>query len=136
MMLLFILNMQVCVGLYVVEVQLFGYDNPTGRCYDQQECIINDGQHRCCDARRVNDCTAFRRCDSYFIYCLRPLGSDGVGCSGYRNRTSLVNWDDDNLDAVDFSQSIVLGLENPLTLQGITEKYNSVSEYDETVYCS
>ena len=60
----------------------------------------------------------------YFIYCLRPLDSDGQGCSGYRNMTSLVNLDD---GVVDFSQSIVLGLQNPLTLYGIEESYNTVS---------
>ena len=116
-----------------MEVQLFGYDNPTGRCYDQEQCIRDDGQHRCCDDTRATGCTGVRRCDSFFIYCLRPLGSDGVGCSQYRNRTSLSNSDDNDLDADDFSQSTVLGLENPLILRGLTEKYNSVSGNDETV---
>ena len=127
----FTLNMQVCEGLYVVEVQLFGYNNPTGTCYDKR-CLRNNGRHRCCDtpSGMTSYCIDFRRCDSYFIYCLRPLGSSGQGCSDYVAVESEVNNNDNDLD---FSQSMVLGLENPLTLRGLTKKYNSVSGNDEIV---
>ena len=106
----------------MVELTLFGYNNPTGTCYDPGECVRNDGQHRCCDENRVSGCTGGRRCDSYFIYCLRPLGSEGEGCSDYEPRMSTHNQDDD--DPIDVTQSMVLGLENPLILQGITESYD------------
>ena len=121
--------MQVCGGLYVVEVQLFDYNNPTGTCQGCPPPPGSDGRHSCCDdLNSFDQCdrgSRFRLCDSYFIYCLRPLGSDGEGCSNYRNRTSTGNDQDD--PQLDFSQSVVLGLENPLVLEGSTETYESVS---------
>ena len=124
-------TIQVCQGLYVVEVHLFGYNNPTGRCYDEISCRRSGGQ-RCCDGGLDQICAnSSVRCDSYFIYCLRPLDSNGQGCADYANRTSMTNLDD---GAVDFSQNIVLGLQNPLTLQGIAESYNSVSNMLESGY--
>ena len=110
----------------MVELTLFDYDNPTGTCYDPQWCVRN-GLHRCCDSNFILwtflECTGGRRCDSYFIYCLRPLGSEGEGCSNYQQRISTFNQDDNN--PIDVTRSTVLGLENPLILRGITE-----SSYD------
>ena len=106
----------------MVELTLFDYDNPTGTCYDPQRCVRNDGQHRCCDDSRASGCTGSDRCDSYFIYCLRPLGSERQGCSGYEERISSRNQDDNT--PIDVTQNTVLGLENPLILRGITESYD------------
>ena len=106
----------------MVELTVFDYDNPTGTCYDPQECV-REGQHRCCDVNLFfPECTGFRRCDSYFTYCLRSLGSEGQGCSGYEERISSRNQDDS--DPIDVTQSMVLGLENPLILRGITDNYD------------
>ena len=104
---------RVCVeGKYMVEVRLFGYENPTGTC---RECDFNTGTISCCDdCNRASNCgQEGRRSDSYFIYCLRPDGIVGLGCSTYETETSTVNTDDGPLD---FSQSTVLGLPNPLQL--------------------
>ena len=98
-------------GRYVVEVRLFGYQNPTGRC---EECL-NQYPKKCCDdfSRDSNCIEDGRECDSYFTYCLRPITTTGRGCSVYETMTSTVNTDDGPLD---FSQSTVLGLPNPLQL--------------------
>ena len=108
----------------MVELSLFDYDNPTGTCYDPRRCVRNDGQHRCCDGNDViPECTGNYRCDSYFIYCLRSLGSEGQGCrSNYERRISTHNQDDNT--EPDVTQNMVLGLENPLILRGITDNYD------------
>ena len=102
-----------------MEVRLFGYDNPTQRC---QDChaggqLANPG---CCDNFDRTVCMGFDRCDSYFIYCLRAIGSTGRNCSYFGTKVSSANTND---GPIDFSQSSVLGLENPLQLQGLTDAY-------------
>ena len=98
--------MQVCEGLYQVELGVFDYDNPTGRC----QAFINTGRGCCDSPRDSSPCSGKRLCDSYFTYCLRPLGSEGGDCSDYDSRVSRVNWDDGS------SRDALLGLENPLIL--------------------
>ena len=117
--------MQVCVlvsGRYVVEVDLFGYNNPTQTCQDCRD----GGQFAppgCCDRHSSNICNGGDRCDSYFYYCLRTIDSSGRDCSYVGNRVSAVNMND---VAVNFiNQSLVLGLENPLQLQGLTDAYDT-----------
>ena len=89
---------QVCTpvnGRYQVEVTLVSYSNPSGRC---QGCAVNTDSegvvsHSCCDDfSRFSDraCDSFRQCDVYFIFCLRPTDSTGMGCSNYTNKTSDV----------------------------------------------
>ena len=107
---------QVCVlvqGLYQLEVTVFGYDNPTARC---QGCGSLQG---CCESFDSTSC-GNDHCDSYFTYCLRTIGSTGRGCFYFGNRISDRN---DNDGSLDFSQSMVLGLENPIILWGLTNTY-------------
>ena len=69
---------RVCVeGRYIVEVRLFGYQNPTGRC---RECDFNSLTTSCCDdCSKASDCSQDgRQSDSYFIYCLRPDSQNGL----------------------------------------------------------
>ena len=121
---------QVCVlveGRYLVEVRLNGYTNPTGRCQGYQT--------PCCDGF-ATVCSGSNLCDSYFTYCLRPFGDirePPVGCTRssneYRN-ISFINTDDRPLD---FSQSTVLGLNNPQVLSGLEGPYE-VSDHDSICY--
>ena len=112
------LLMQVYVveGLYQLEVTVFGYNNPTGRC---QGCV-HDDTRGCCDDFRRTSCSDSELCDSYFIYCLQEKGSTESGCSHIGNQRSTHNINDGPLN---FSQSMVLGLENPIILQGLTNTY-------------
>ena len=83
---LYSLSMQACVlvrGRYIVEMRLLGYDNPTQRC---QDCPIVQSVDR--------SCMGTDRCDSYFIYCLRTIGSIGRDCSYFGIRMSSANTDD------------------------------------------
>ena len=107
-----------------MEVRIFGYDNPTQRC---QDC--RDGQFAnpgCCDGFTAATCPGALRCDSYFFYCLRTIGSSGRNCSYFGNRISDCNQDD---EPISFNRNSVLGLENPLQLQGLTNAY-AVSSYN------
>ena len=111
--------MQVHVGVvngrYLVNVTLVGYTNPNQRCAD---C----GSNRCCDTNfDSNNCFRGRRCDTFFFFCLRPFGSTGTGCSYNGDLTSEVNEDD---AAINFNQMKFLGLDNPLTLEGLTDAWN------------
>ena len=102
-----------------MEVRLFNYSNPTGRCRD---CYTGSNEVSCCDSNHVGTCEEWRQCDSYFIYCLRPphLNNTERGCFGFENRTSNVNRNDETLN---FSSGMLLGLPNPIRLQGLTEAY-------------
>ena len=101
-------------GLYQLEVTVFGYNNPTGGCQDCNHCC--DGQDR------EPSCCANKLCDSFFIYCLRTIGSSGRSClnSYVGARISTFNKNDCTLN---FSQSMMLGLENSIILQGLTDNY-------------
>ena len=114
--------MQVCVvveGLYQLEVRLYGYNNPTGRC---EACSRTDGPRGCCDDFDMSMCTGSDLCDSFFNYCLQDLGSEEIQCSYPGSRNSTFNTDDSM--TIDFSESTVLGLENPLILPGLTDDYH------------
>ena len=109
-------------GRYVVDVRLFGYDNPTQRCH---RCRIGgpSGRPGCCDDHAAATClSSHLRCDSYFFYCLRTLNSPMErGCTYSGSRLSNPNMNDGEIN---FGQSVVLGLENPLQLRGLTDAYN------------
>ena len=107
-----------------MRVKFNGYSNPTGKGHDR-----NFGQE-CCDSYDTTNCTGYRQCDSYFIYCLRPFGEDRLnqGCHPNETRTnSSFNEDDDHLD---FSQSTVLNLPNPQFLRGLGDTY-AVSDHQK-----
>jgi hypothetical protein len=114
-------------GRYIVKVRLNGYTNPSGKCNDEI-CFTQNGQQYCCDSYDTDICMGGDRCDSYFVYCLRPLGEvDRKGCFDNETRAkSLYNRDDGR--NIDFSQSEVLGLSNPQNLSGLGDAYE-VSYY-------
>ena len=104
----------------MLKVNLFGYNNPTGRC---QSCVSMQTSDLmgCCDRHNTTECSSFL-CDTYFSYCLRALGSEQGGeCSYFGNVMSITN-DDDGF--IDFSLSTVLGLDNPLILHVLSNYWN------------
>ena len=86
-------------------MELFSYDNPTGRC---QDCPLHDGEHSCCDhSNRNNDCRGgnsndIHPCDTQFMFCLRPLNSTGRNCSYLEEVTSNINFDE--REAIDLTR--------------------------------
>ena len=106
-----------------MQVRLNGYSNPTGRCGHSNICR-KSGQLHCCDnPNNAGRCSDHERCDSYFIYCLRPFGEvqrTTSSCFSGKS-TPFANTDDGPLD---FSQSTVLGLNNPLNLSGLQGAYD------------
>ena len=108
----------------MLEVRLNGYNNQEGKCLgcprDQSDSI-----HSCCDDfSRFSDCDGNRRCDSYFIFCLRPLGSERerYDCQTLYNDTKVTSANGNDAP-IDFTNEVVLGLENPFLLPGLTEEY-------------
>ena len=66
------------------------------------------------------ECSEWRRCDTYFIYCLRPRFSSATECPNTApGFIAVSNVSIDGAD-IDFSQPTVLGLSNPFNLTGIT----------------
>ena len=113
--------MQVC-GHYIVQVRVNGYSNPTGKCYDQNSCDSSPNSTHCCDGACSSNSSCEEQSDSYFIYCLRPLGTErrlGYHPNEIRTNSSVNENDGD----IDFSDSIVLGLSNPLYLTGLDTAY-------------
>ena len=110
-------------GRYLVQVRLNGYSNPTGMCGNGSACRTSSGQLHCCDSHNTRSCSGGERCDSYFIYCLRPLGEVQLSTSRCSSDqiTSSTNHNDGPLD---FSQSKVLDLDNPLYVSGLQGAYN------------
>ena len=95
------------VGDYILEVRTHNYSNPNS--------LLATASVVCCD-----ESCGMPSCDNIFYYCLRSLGTsnkDGE-CSG--GNRSHVNYDDAPLN---FSQSTVLGLPNPLPLRGLTRNW-------------
>ena len=107
-------------GLYILQLQLLGYNNPT-----QQRigfCNSNQCFGPCCDGS--GSCTnGDRRCDTFFTYCLRPLDMLGFGC-GSSSGSEIQSDVNENDAAVNFSQSTVLGLSNPINFPGLTNDWN------------
>ena len=93
---------------YVVEVHVQSYSNPTNRAVGQ------GGD--CCDPQSGGNrsCTETKRCDSYFIFCLRPLNTPPIqrGCDT-PNITSEVA---KNNASIDFTQHTFFGITNPFHL--------------------
>ena len=117
----------VCVlveGRYVVEVRLNGYTNPSGKCNsDSDACYTQNGrQQTCCDSDNTDKCTGRERCDSFFVYCLRPLGTIDMGCPNNEMFAVSVPNEDDG-PGIDFSLSRVLGLSNPQSFPGLGDTY-------------
>ena len=110
-------------GRYFVEVRLNGYSNPSGKCSHGEGCQTDTtGKFSCCDSSDTQTCSGDERCDSYFHYCLRPLGVVRFGCRGNERRaTSQYNEDDES--NIDFSLSTVLGLSNPQIFPGLGDAY-------------
>ena len=106
---------------YVVEVHVQSYSNPTNRAVGQEG--------DCCDPVPGADSTCSRneRCDSYFIFCLRPLNTTQRGCDAH-NITSEVA---ENNASIDFTNSTFLGITNPFHLNASGPWQVSVSVY----YC-
>ena len=104
-------------GHYVVELRLNRYSNPSGRCGHGDVCHNLFDQLYCCDSFSTRNCHGDERCDSYFKYCLRPFGEVQLTSQQcfFNQVRSSTNPDDGPLD---FSQSTVLGLNNPLRLFG------------------
>ena len=96
-----------------MEVELHGYHNPTGRC---RGCLF-DGRRGCCDRFRTIDCDGDLQCDSYFVYCL----AINQGCAPSSQR--ITSDSNENDGPLDFSSSLVLGLDNPLILEGLEGAY-------------
>ena len=122
---LYMIITQVCVvveGRYLVEVRLNGYSNPTGKCgHVKHRCQTNTpGEFYCCDSYDTT-CSGNERCDSFFFYCLRPLGEDRLGCLD--NETRAESSSNENDRPINFSRSRVLGLDNPQKFSGLRNAY-------------
>ena len=108
-------------GRYVVEVRLNGYTNPSGKC-NSRNCFPGMNRQTCCDSDNTDKCMGRERCDSYFVYCLRPLGTIDLGCPNNEMRAISLSNEDDG-PGIDFSLSEVLGLSNPQNFPGSGNAY-------------
>ena len=124
MQLLILSQFALVEGLYVLQLQLLGYDNPTQErlfCNDDV-CSSDLDLGQCCDGSGT--CTnGGRRCDTFFIFCLRPLGTLVFGC-GFSSAIVIQSDVNENDAVINFSQSTILGLSNPINFPGLTNDWN------------
>lgn len=112
-------------GSFLVQLNVDSYANPSNKC---AECSISNpltGPYGCCDGFNLGICSESERCDNYFRYCLREYGTsiETLGCTlGEVITSNHPEGRDFNRDT-DFSSSSVLGLDNPLTLQGVNRQW-------------
>ena len=107
-------------GDYRVEVFVHTYNNPTSYCRDcigdDDDTPINPSSVGCCDTFNRETCQGSQLCDNRFKFCWRPLGTgpgdDSDECQGIELDTTTIIEDTDSLD---FTNTDVLGLSNPLT---------------------
>ena len=85
----------------------------------------------CCDLYgELSSCGDFYRCDTYFMYVLRALGNieTGENCttsnSDKHSSSRRISQPNLNDGSTNFSDSIVLGLNNPLILRGLDNIWN------------
>ena len=113
---------------YEVAVAISNYSNPqqirplcNGRCFNTLfYCCDNDlGLQSDCPENMVES-----RCDIYFVYCLRSRLDTTPGLVQCPDTTEAMTSDVNQNDRpLNFSQSKVLGLDNPLIFQGLTENW-------------
>lgn len=113
-------------GLYIVQAQIHSYGNSNQLRID--ECFGNICFAACCDGGEGGCTSGGRRCDTFFLFCLRSFSDTPIGCDS--NRDIVMQSDDNNNDGnIDFSQSTFLGLSNPLVFQGLTNSWNVSYQY-------
>ena len=121
---IFVSQFPLVEGLYFLQARVNSFRNPNQRSL---HCNEDGCSRRCCDDRDLESCGSSngdRRCDTFFIFCLRPLFTTGFGCGS--NSGSVMRSDVNQNDAtrIDFSQSTFLGLSNPVNLTGLTNNWN------------
>ena len=104
------------VGDYVVRVRTHNYSNPGGLLVDSTCCDLSCG---------------VPSCDNVFYYCLRTLDTSDGDRECRDEKRNLVNYNDEPLD---FSQPNVLGLFNPLPLQGLKKEWAVSYNIRATLY--
>ena len=92
---------------YVVMVRTHFFRNP--------QSLLANGI--CCDFKTDGSC-AVPGCDNLFTYCLRRTQN---GANENCRTSPETNFDDQPLN---FSEPMLLGLPNPLSLQGLTQQWS------------
>ena len=107
---------------YEIVVVIANYTNPSRSARGQTSNTCRGSNCSCCDGSRDGSGNCSDGCDSSFVYCLREVDTlDGHGCPyGGTILISHPNYDD---RPTDFSQNTVLGLDNPLVFQGLSDTW-------------
>ncbi len=113
---------------YVLQVKMLSYSNPSNTRLDGQ----------CCDPDNGGGCTGGERCDTYFMYCLRPRSSTATECPNTAPGFTAVSIVSPDGGDIDFTQPTVLGLSNPFNLTGISTAWEvmiTVCSIYHLLYC-
>lgn len=106
----------IVVGDFELRVKVHSYSNPGSRCA-QCSVSIFSSEYSCCDSLTNSGmCAGEDLCDTFFQYCLRPVGSTGISCP---NRASTAtNYFSPNTDTLVDVGETVFGSENPFRISG------------------
>ncbi len=103
---------------------MHSYLNPESRCAACTRSLVNP-IYSCCD-NPVNTgvCSGEELCDTFFRYCLRPLGETGVQCP--QNEFIDTMYFRSNTDALFDIGDNIFGSANPFVLSGANWRVSSV----------
>lgn len=65
---------------YELRARVHSYLNPESRCASCTRSLVNPVLSCCDNATNTGVCSGEELCDTFFQYCLRPLGETGVQC--------------------------------------------------------
>ncbi len=110
---------------YELRVRVHSYLNADSRCAVCTRSLVNP-IYSCCDNQtNTGVCSGDERCDTFFQYCLRPLGATGIGCPF--NGTANTNFFSFNTDILLDIGDTVLGTDNPFLYFGVTWRVSNCS---------
>ena len=111
-------------GLYVLQAQIHSFVNTNQQSFHCNQ-FGRQCQLACCDDDNRETCSSGeRRCDTFFIFCLRRSGTVGFGCGSNGGSVVWSSVNEDDEINIDFSQGSFLGLSNPVNLPGLTNDWN------------
>ncbi len=114
-----LLLMQACSAVlceFELRVRVHSYLNDESRCATCTSSLGNP-VYSCCDnLTNTGVCTGEELCDTFFRYCLRPLGDTRIQCLAFMAvDTELFS---PNTDALSDIGDTLFGSENPFTFFG------------------
>lgn len=126
---------------YILYIRVHSYSN-NDTCPTCFVHINNQTAPGCCDEYCVYgvECLGAEKCDPRYFYCLRKFGTPvslnatNFDSCGDNDRYSMSSKPNFNGRALDFTQDSLLGIPNPVPLNGLTEGWQVCMQHAHMDY--